>query len=221
VSSHAFLFDLDGTLADTIGDITTSLNAALARSGLPGHDREACRGMIGAGASQLVARALPAGAEDRHPAVLDAFREIYAGRLADTSRPFPGIEALLAALTGRGLPVAVLSNKPHAATGALVSRLFPGIRFAAVLGQREGVPAKPDPAAALEIASGIGVAPARCAFVGDSAIDVHCARAAGMRAIGVLWGYCAAEALRAAGPDALIDQPAALLAAAPGGAGVA
>ncbi len=207
------IFDLDGTLLDTLADLGASVNAALAELGAPGHPLPAYRDFVGAGVRELVRRALPAdrrGAEELARGIA-LTRAEYARRCLDQTRPYPGVAALLDALARRRVTMAILSNKPHDFTTRLVAALLPPL-FAAVVGARPEVPHKPDPTAALAIAAALGRAPAECLFVGDSGIDIDTARNAGMRPIGVAWGFRPAEELRDHGAAAVLDRPEELLA---------
>lgn len=205
------IFDLDGTLIDTLDDIADALNRALAARELPVHERASVRRMVGGGAAQLVRNALPAHARKLAAALFEDFRRDYLANLIVRSAPYPGITALLAALAARGVPLSVLSNKPHEPTQRLIATLFPDVRFVEVVGERPGRPRKPDPAVALELAARMQLAPARCGLVGDSSADIGAARAAGMRAFAVTWGFRDAEELRAEGAHVLIDRAQQLL----------
>jgi phosphoglycolate phosphatase len=207
----AILFDLDGTLADTLEDIASAMDEVLRSLGQPGHPPEAYRRFIGEGAAVLVARALPADRGDLAGRALEAFRQRYRAHLVERTRPYDGIAEVLEALQGRGTRLAVLSNKPHDLTVEMVERLFRGIAFGAVAGQRPGSPPKPDPAAALEIARTLGVPPAHCALVGDGPTDMDAARAAGMMPIAVSWGFRDRRELEAHGAAKVIDHPSDLL----------
>ncbi|MBE0617611.1 MAG: HAD family hydrolase [Proteobacteria bacterium] len=145
------------------------------------------------------------------PPLVDAMREEYVRRSVNKTRPYPGISELLDALQTRRVPFAILSNKPHAATLDLVTRLLSRWRFAAVLGARDTVPKKPHPAGALEIAENLGLTPAAFAYVGDTPVDMGTARAAGMFAAGVLWGFRSGAELHEAGAQILLTEPADLL----------
>ncbi|WNG21287.1 HAD family hydrolase [Cystobacter fuscus] len=195
-SLRAALFDLDGTLVDSLHDIGAAMNHALSTHGLSPHPLAAYRHFVGEGAQVLVARAVPeAHAHAREP-VLVTYRAFYAEHMLDHTRPFPGILPLLERLAGEGVKLAVLSNKPDAATRRLVTELLPGVRFAAVYGERAGVPRKPDPTAALGVAAELGVEPGGCAFIGDTSVDMDTARAAGMYGVGVTWGFRDEQELR-------------------------
>lgn len=206
--ARAFVFDLDGTLVDSLEDIAVAMNDVLRFAGAEPHPIEAYRRFVGWGAADLVRRAAPDG---DHAALLAAFKERYHGQgLSTASRPYPGIVALLHELTRRRVPLAVLSNKPHAATVEVVARFFPGVPFVAVLGARQDVPHKPDPTAALAIADALGVSGADCVFVGDTEVDVQTALNARMTPVGVAWGF-RAHALASAGAARIIQSPAELL----------
>ena len=211
---EAVLFDLDGTLIDSLADLAAAVNQALEKAGFAPHPVDAYRLMVGDGAPVLVQRALPPSARDPQAIhrLCDAFETYYADHYTDHSRPYEGIVELLDALADKGLATAVLSNKPHAATLRCVSTLLPGHRFAAVLGAREGVARKPDPAGALEAAALLGIAPERFVYLGDSGLDMQTATAAGMLAVGALWGFRGEAELRDAGAHLLVRHPLALLA---------
>lgn len=208
------VFDLDGTLIDSLFDIADAANRMLTGLGLRPHPREQYPAFIGEGARRLVERALTAAGAAPDAAQIDAglsaFRREYERALVVVTRPYPGVPPLLTACRAAGLSLAVLSNKPDPWTRAIVDALFPDIGFVEVRGQRPGVPRKPDPTAANELAQALGHAPARIAFVGDSAIDIETGRAAGMRTIGVTWGFVPAPVLRRAAPDHLVDDVASL-----------
>jgi phosphoglycolate phosphatase len=189
IHPRAALFDLDGTLLDSLHDIGAAMNHALVTHGLPPHPLASYRHFVGNGIQTTVARSLPSGREELHPAVLATFRAFYAEHMLDHTRPFPGLPEVLARLSGEGVKLAVLSNKADATTRQLVSALLPDVRFDAVYGERDGVPRKPDPTAAREIAAELGVKPEHCAFIGDTAVDMDTACAAGMYGVGVTWGF--------------------------------
>jgi phosphoglycolate phosphatase len=210
---RAAIFDLDGTLVDSLADIATAMNHSLAQHGFPTHPISAYRDYVGEGVMVLVRKATPTAREEQHASVLATYRAYYAEHLFDRTHPFPGIPALLARLADEGVPLAVLSNKSDAFTRRLVEGLLPGVPFRAVYGERPGVPRKPDPTAALGIAAELGVAPADCAFVGDTPVDMNTARNAGMYGVGVTWGFRGVEELRAHGARALATTADELLTA--------
>jgi phosphoglycolate phosphatase len=205
------IFDLDGTLVDTLADIADALNHVLAARGLPTHGLDDYRRFIGAGVELLVQRAVPETALAHGPAIIAEYRAYYAEHMLDRSVPYPGIAEMLAQLGSGGVPLSVLSNKPDAATRHIIAALFPEVPFVDVVGQRPDRPRKPDPSVALELAARLRVAPARCAFVGDSDFDMQTARAAGMLAVGVTWGFRGSAELMQNGAHALIERPAELL----------
>ncbi len=210
----AVIFDLDGTLLDTIEDLTDSMNAALAGLGFPGCSIEECKQLVGDGLATFVERVLPPEARD-NPAIAarltERMRAEYKRRNAVKTKPYEGITELLDTLTERAMAMAVLSNKPHDSTVEIVKKYFPRWTFRAIFGAREGVPIKPDPAPALEIAQILNVAPAEILYLGDTNTDMWTADAAGMFAVGALWGFRTAAELKEAGAKILIHKPLDLL----------
>jgi phosphoglycolate phosphatase len=206
---RAILFDLDGTLLDTLEDLADSMNAVLAARGLPTHPLHAYRYFVGDGVESLIRRTLP---EDRRDDALvaeciPAMRAEYTVRWNVKTRPYPEVPALLDALTERKLKLAVLSNKPDHFTKLTVETLLPRWRFDAVVGERPGVPRKPDPAAARELARSFALQPAEFLYVGDTNTDMQTALAAGMYPLGALWGFRTADELTASGAKALLASP--------------
>lgn len=213
IKPAAVLFDLDGTLLDTLGDIASSANTVLAHLGFPQHELEAYRYFVGDGIEALAARILPDSEREATTVsrlVADIDRE-YGQHWADTTRPYEGIPELLQALTLRGTKMAVLSNKPNDHTKTMVSKLLPHWSFDIVLGARPCVPRKPDPSAALEIADKLSIPPSEFLYLGDTDTDMMTAKAAGMCPIGALWGFRTAGELSASGAKALIQNPMDLL----------
>lgn len=211
---QAIIFDLDGTLADTIGDIGSAVNSLLAERGYPTHDIAAYKRMVGNGFANLMRRALPASVAADETLFTALAREAasrYAARSLETTRPFEGIPAMLETLARRGVRCAVLSNKPDDMTKNMVEALFPSTRFLAVLGDRPGVPRKPDPQEALAIAASSGIPAERWAFIGDSDVDMRTGRAAGMTALGASWGYRSVDELLAGGASAILKTPSDIL----------
>lgn len=209
----AVIFDLDGTLLDTLDDLADSMNAVLAKNRLPSHPASAYRQFVGDGIEMLVRRALPFQVPDENELrrFVTAMKQEYAGRWALKTRPYPGIPEMLQAFAAAGLEMAVLSNKPDDACRHIVEIFLPEAPFRCVLGSLPERPKKPDPAAALEIADRLRLPPARFVFMGDSAIDMRTASAAGMFPLGVLWGFRGAEELIVAGAKLLVDEPASLI----------
>lgn len=185
----AVLFDLDGTLLYTLPDIAESLNRALESRGYPAHGLEAVRGFVGNGAARLVARALPGGADNPdYAAVRQAYDRIYAAHACDRTRPYPGVQELLAALKRRGIRTGVVTNKADSDARPMIRRYFPGM-VDAVRGKREGCPTKPAPEAALAVLAELGCRRDRALLVGDSSVDRETARNAGLACVLVAWGY--------------------------------
>jgi phosphoglycolate phosphatase len=212
----AVIFDLDGTLLDTIEDITRATNRVLEGRGLAPFTIEQTKLLVGDGIDEMVRRAfglrgVAALSDADVAAVVQDYRREYQACWQDHSRPFDGVPELLAELARRGTKTAVLSNKSDIYTARMTSALLPGHRFEIVRGARPGVPLKPDPAPALAIAAELGVEPAACAFVGDTNVDMSTARSAGMRAVGALWGFRTADELRRHGAASLIASPLELL----------
>lgn len=209
----AVIFDMDGTLLDTLTELAEAANAALATLGFPPHTYEAYRTFVGNGMDVLARRVLPEASRDEDTVArcLEALRTIYGERYAYLSRPYPGIPRLLDALAERGVRMNVLSNKPDDFTRQMTERLLDRWRFEIVRGIRPGRPRKPDPAAALAVAADLGLPPARIVFMGDSNIDMLTAQGAGMFPVGVLWGFRSREELVAGGARLLIDHPDQLL----------
>lgn len=209
---QAIIFDLDGTLIDTLADIAAAMNHALARRGLPQHPVPDYRRFVGWGVHVLAEKALPGDADDAlRAAVVADFRAYYAEHALERTGPYPGIPDLLAGLRAWRVPMAVLSNKPDDFTRDIVRQIFGAGTFALVRGARDGAPRKPDPAVALAVARELGVPAPRCRFVGDSEVDIQTARAARMDPVGVTWGYRDAAVLRTAGARELLQQPRDLL----------
>jgi phosphoglycolate phosphatase len=209
----AVLFDLDGTLADTIQDLAGAVNRCLSRRGLPEHDIELFKLMVGEGFRNLVTRALPERL--RSDAYVESARAEaaadYAERCLDETRPYPGVRELLSALAARSVPFVVLSNKPDELTKKVVSGLFPDFAFALVRGESPRFPRKPDPASALDACALLGAAPGETLYLGDSGVDMETAKAAGFLALGALWGFRSEAELRESGADALLASPLDLL----------
>ena len=215
MTRSAVIFDLDGTLIDSLDDLTAAANHAIAPYGIGAHDRNACRMMIGDGAEMLIRRALGDDhAEDLSDA-LERFKQFYAQHMTDHTRLYPGVAELLDALTQQKIPMAVLSNKPHTATKRVVSDLLDRWSWTDVVGQRDGIPIKPDPTAALAMCEQCSWPIHQCWFVGDSANDILTGRHAGMTPVGVTWGMRPKQELTEAGAQILIDHPSELLNALP------
>lgn len=210
---RAVLFDLDGTLVDSLGDIATAMNHALQQHGLPPHPEAAYLRFVGEGVAKLAERATGGAAPALQGQVLATYHAYYDAHLFDRTYAYPGVEAALAELAADGVRLGVLSNKSDDFVKRLAARLLPGVTFTAVYGERPGIPRKPDPTAALALAAELGVAPEACGFVGDTSVDMDTAKAAGMYGVGVTWGFRTAEELHAHGARAVVSSAGELLAA--------
>jgi len=205
------LFDLDGTLLDSLADIAREMNAILAEDGLPTHDHDAYRYFIGGGARHLAQQALPENRRDQTEAYLDRFERRYGQNLVVETAPYPGILELLRTLRDRPMPMAILSNKPHDMTCALVDHFLDEFPFVAVAGAVDGEVKKPDPLAAAPLLGALGLPPERVLMIGDTKTDMLTARATGMRGIGVTWGFRDRAELEEHGAEHVIDSAPALL----------
>ena len=205
----AVLFDLDGTLLDTITGIAASMNHVLSGLGLPGHDAEIYKVFVGEGMEKLVSRSLPAESPLLRdlPGVVALYHEEYSRRWQETSEPYPGVMNMLADLDRRGIRLAILSNKADDFTQVMVARLLPGIPFVRVRGARPDEPKKPDPRLAMAIADDLAIPATRFVYLGDSAIDMETAVAAGMYPVGVKWGFRSIDELRQSGAKMLLEKP--------------
>jgi phosphoglycolate phosphatase len=203
------IFDLDGTLLDSLADLAASANEMLAGAGFPVHPEDAYRRFVGDGARVLVERILPPEARDEAVVreCLARYGEIYGRRWDERSRPYEGIPELLDGLERHGVALAVLSNKPQAATERCVARFFPGRSWLRVLGQREGRPKKPAPDGVFEILAAAGVAAEETVYFGDTDTDMRTAAAAGVLPVGVLWGFRDREELERHGAVQILRRP--------------
>lgn len=196
------IFDLDGTLLNTIADLAQSTNHALSVLGYPTHEESAYNFMVGNGINKLFERALPEGekSEENVLRVRKEFIPYYDAHNADKSRPYPGIPELLEQLQSQGLQIAVASNKYQAATQKLIAHYFPKINFVAVFGQREGVNVKPDPTIVDDILSIAKTDRKDVLYVGDSGVDMQTAINAGVTSCGVTWGFPSTHRVRGVPP---------------------
>jgi phosphoglycolate phosphatase len=210
---HAVLFDLDGTLLNTLDDLADSTNFALRQLGLPEHPVESYKRFVGAGIDNLICQAVPADRCDSATLAecVRLTREQYAARWAEKTRPYDGVPDLLNALTMRGIRMAVFSNKPDEFTQPCVERLLAGWHFEVVLGAGPTLPKKPDPTGACLIAQRLQVEPAEVVYLGDTGTDMQTAVAARMFPVGALWGFRTADELLAHGARMLIEKPLDLL----------
>ena len=206
----AVIFDLDGTLLDTLKDLKNSLNAALRKNGLPERSTDEVRQFVGNGLGKLVERAIADGTlNPLYHDVLRDLRLIYAEKSNETTNPYAGIPMLLQTLSERGYLLAVVSNKPDAQVKSLCQMYFPDIP--AAVGQRDGFRLKPAPDTVLETIRLLGCNPCEAVYAGDSEVDIQTARNAGIPCISVLWGFRAKEQLLESGAEYFAESPAEML----------
>jgi phosphoglycolate phosphatase len=210
---QAVIFDLDGTLLDTLTDIADAANRALIRHGFPPHERQAYRWFIGDGSAVLMTRALPESLRSAEAvqACLKSFIDDYNRNWHQATQPYAGMQDLLEELHHRNIKIAVVTNKPHPFAVSMMAHYFAHCPFDPILGQQEGVPKKPDPGQALAAAEKMGAQPAACIFLGDSAVDMKTARHAGMQPVGAGWGFRPDGELWNSGAVAVFHHPAELL----------
>lgn len=212
------IFDLDGTLLNTLEDLADAGNWVCRRNGWPEHSLEEFRAMVGHGISNLVQKFSPEGC--RSPLMLvntlAQFNQYYGEHNMDKTLPYEGMPEVVAELGRRGMKLAVYSNKADDFSRQIVEHYFPGV-FALVRGKVRGVPVKPDPTGVRQLLTELGADPERTLFVGDSSVDMETAHNAGLAACGVTWGFRSRESLVAAGADFLADTPEELTAVILGG----
>ena len=206
---QAIIFDLDGTLLDTLIDIADSMNTVLRRFGFPIHPTDSYRYFVGDSVVSMVERSLPAGSRNQQTIEKCrlALTEEYNRRWANNTKPYPGIPELLGELEKQKIPKAILSNKPHEFTEPMVKKMLPDFSFSLVLGVSGEVKRKPDPAAALLIAEKWGIPPAKILYLGDTNTDMRTAVAAGMFPVGALWGFRDEKELLESGAKAIAKKP--------------
>lgn len=205
----AVIFDLDGTLVDTIGDIAAAMNRVLRTLGFPEHPVEAYKNFVGYGLRITARKALPPEHRDEK-ALTEAGERLvryYAEHPVDTTHPYEGIPEMLKDLQTAGIPSAILSNKTQRLVEMVVRDLLKGFEFTRVLGADNGYPLKPDPSSALALTEDLGLAPEDILFVGDSEVDIQTARAAGMFPAAVSWGFRTPRILKDAGAALIFEKP--------------
>lgn len=207
------VFDLDGTLLNSLEDLADSANHVLTQHGFPTHPVDAYRYFVGDGVRKLIGRILPP--EERNEATIELCRQefvaYYKVHMEDKTSVYEGITDLLTELKKRGLKIAVATNKVHIAVAPLMAKYFPTIRFDSMIGQREGVPVKPAPQIMFDILKETGCVPSETLHVGDTATDMQLAHNAGIVPVGVLWGYRPLEELQEAGARYIIEHPLDLM----------
>jgi len=204
------IFDLDGTLLNTLDDIGNSMTRVLAANGFAPLSMQEYMASVGHGARNLLLSVLPPGhglSEGRIEEMLAAFRAEYSAHSMDLTRPYDGIPELLKYLKDNGVKLAVVSNKQHNTTAALLNAYFGDVAFDAVFGEQPGRPIKPDPASAFDILALTGVPPEQAVVIGDADTDIIFAKNASLFSIGVLWGFRSREVLEACGADVIVDSP--------------
>lgn len=207
------IFDLDGTLLNTIGDLAASVDYVMRSRNLPEHTDAEYRQMVGGGIKRLVERALPDDLAHNNAYVEECvtqFRRYYVDNIDRYTEPYEGMHSLLCELRTLGVKVAVASNKFQHGTERLVAKFFGDIDFVAIEGNREGAPLKPDPAIVRNILRQTSIDPSRAIMVGDSGIDIHTAKAAGIDSVGVAWGFRFAEELVEAGASVVVENSSKL-----------
>ncbi|MEE0230344.1 MAG: HAD family hydrolase [Peptococcaceae bacterium] len=211
MKSQACIFDLDGTLLDTLQDLANSVNIALEDFGQPVRTVEEVRAFVGNGVRKLMQRAVPEGTdEDLGERIYERFLEVYDREKNHYTKPYDGILELIALLKARGIACAVLSNKNDDAVVALCEAHFPNC-FEFTQGMRPGVAPKPAPDALFALCTRMGINPEDAVYIGDSEVDVKTAQAAGMRLVAVTWGFRSREMLAKAGAKEMIDAPRELI----------
>lgn len=209
------IFDLDGTLTDTLESLSYSVNATLKELDLGQITDEQCKAFVGNGARYLIERSLEAAGDPelaRVEEAMEAYGRIFKVNCTYHVKPYPGVEKMLKTLKEKGMKLAVLSNKPHAQTQDVVQTYFGTELFDWVQGQKEGVPRKPNPQAACFIAEQLGVSSEECVYIGDSDVDMQTGNAAGMKTVGVTWGFRSKEVLLEHGAHCTIDNAEELIA---------
>ncbi|MEI8085425.1 MAG: HAD family hydrolase [Paludibacter sp.] len=207
------IFDLDGTLLNTIADLAISTNYALEKCGFRTHETEAYRFFIGNGINNLFKKALPEGLKTPENILLlrQHFLEYYGAHNAELTVPYPGIPEVLLHLQSAGFQLAVASNKYQQATEKLVRHFFPEIKFVAVFGQREGIPVKPDATIVHDILAIAKVEKSEVLYIGDSGVDMQTAQNAGVEACGVTWGFRTRSEMEVFSPAYFVDEPSEIL----------
>ncbi len=202
----AVLFDLDGTLVNSLYDLADSVNHILAKNGFPVHETDEYKYFVGNGIPTMLRRAMPQNeGEEVHKKLVDEFIEYYSVHSLDKTAPYDGIKELVYDLKAAGIKVAVVTNKAQEAANTVVKMLF-GDVFDCIMGLSPGVPAKPDPTSALMVMEKLGVKPEDCAFIGDTSVDITVGVNSGAFAVGVLYGFRKKEELEAAGAKVFAEN---------------
>ena len=209
----AVLFDLDGTLANSLTDLATSTNYAIGQFGFEPRDKESFKYFAGDGMPKMIERALPENHNDNETVskIMPVFLDYYGKHFCDHTKPYPGIEDLIDKLIARNIYVAVVTNKEQKMAEKVTEKLY-GNRFSLIIGKKPGIPPKPDPTVAFMAMEKLCVKPHECMFVGDSRMDVETGANSGAFPVGVLWGFRKYDELIAGGAERVIATPKELLA---------
>ncbi|MCH4053390.1 MAG: HAD-IA family hydrolase [Atopobiaceae bacterium] len=211
MAHSAAVFDLDGTLLDTLGDLAAAVNFAMRAHGMPERSIAQTKASVGNGIRLLIERSVPEGTpEDQVDAAFDDFRAYYAAHSRDLTRPYPGVPEAVDELKRAGVAVGVVSNKVDDVVQDLLEAYFPGV-FPAATGEREGIRRKPAPDSTFDVLAKLGVDAGHAVYVGDSEVDIATARNAGVRCLSVSWGFRDVDALLAAGATTIVATPAELV----------
>ncbi|MBO4488888.1 MAG: HAD family hydrolase [Bacteroidales bacterium] len=207
------IFDLDGTLLNTLQDLADSANYMLEKHHFPTYSADAYKYFVGNGMPKLIERIMPEvhAPKDLFNECLKMFLDHYTIHMSDKTQPYPGMTELLKHLKERGIRIAVATNKAHEVLPELFATFFPDIAFDVCLGQRPGIPVKPDPQMVYDILETTGCTAAETLYLGDTGVDIQTALAAGVQPVGVLWGYRPRSEMEAAGATLFIQQPLDLL----------
>lgn len=214
IMKELVIFDLDGTLLNTIADLGAAANYALKKWNYTEHSISSYNYMVGNGVRRLLEKAAPDADSERIEEMLKDFREHYDEHCTDRTKPYPGITGLLESLVAKGIKVAVASNKYQAAVDKIISHYFPQIPFVVVRGEQEGFPKKPDPSIVFAVLGDCPTPKNNVMMVGDSAVDMETARRACIESVGVTWGFRPVSELRAAYADTIVGEPDEILAIA-------
>ena len=210
---QAAIFDMDGTLIDSLEDLTDSVNEAMAHYGFKSHTLEECRYFVGNGARKLIERSIPkdkASYSDFVSEVLEYYNGCYKRHLTNKTHPYDGILDMLKRLQEKNISLGVCTNKQQFAADEIISAMFPDNMFGAVIGDQKGLPRKPDPAKVLKIAAQFKIKPERVAYFGDTSVDMETAHNAGFLSIGVTWGFRPKSELIESGAEIIINHPSEL-----------
>lgn len=204
----AVLFDLDGTLVNSLDDLANSVNFVLEEFGFPTHNSEEFKFFVGDGIPKMIERALPPESRDNNTQkkAIEKFFERYSRHCSDLSTAYSGVKELVCALKEKGIKVAVITNKAQELAEKVIFDVY-GNMFDIIFGKRDGIPSKPDPTSTLMVMEKLGVNPCECIFFGDSGVDVKTGVSAGAFSVGVLWGYRSAKELKDNGAKFIITKP--------------